>query len=356
MNSRLAISLLAAVAVLGACQQKPAGVRFPVRERDHDAVVALAATDVRAASTVGEAVRRHIRRTHDLLDGGRAASDIARLNSVGTTARIQVSRDTLRLLDLTQRYAEASVGAYDPTSVSYASLWGLDGSRVPGHAPSVETLAAIRPAVGYTHLALLENSSAALTQPGARLDVDVLADAYSVDLSMVEVRNKDVGNVFIRIGDSARGHGSDDTASPWKVDLPDPFQTNATLGTVRLANSPAVAWVRLHDKTVVIDGKTYSGVIDPRTGMPASGTAMAAVLAPIATQARAFALALLVIGRDGASALLEAFPRCEVLVIPDREPHEAWMTDGFRTQLALTAGYEAKIIERTTTVPETVAP
>lgn len=357
MNRRtLSAAALTVALLLPGCKETPVGNRFPVTERNHTATVSLSALDVRATPTVVEVLRRHIRRTHDLLDADLPASDIARINSVGTTARIQISRDTLRLLDLAQRYAEGSEGAYDFTSVTYASLWGLDGSPAPSNTPPTEMLAAARPAVGYGHLALLENSSAALTQPGARIEVDALADAYAIDLATVELRKKEVGNILIQLGDSARGHGVDDRGSPWTVDLPDPARTNASLGTIRLAASPAVAWARLQERTVTIDGKTYGGLIDPRTGRPASGTAMAVVLAPVTTQARALALALIVSGKDGAAPLLEAFPRCEVLVIPEGEPQEAWMTDGFRLQFSLTTGCATKVIERSATVPATPSP
>jgi thiamine biosynthesis lipoprotein ApbE len=83
---------------------------------------------------------------------------------------------------------------------------------------------------------------------------------------------------------------------------------------------------------------------------------MAVVLAPVTTQARALALALLVSGKEGAGPILEAFPRCEVLLIPEGAPQEAWMTDGFRLQFALTTGYTTKVIERGATVPAATAP
>jgi len=71
-------------------------------------------------------------------------------------------------------------------------------------------------------------------------------------------------------------------------------------------------------------------VIDPRTGTPTQGTRLAAVAGPLTVKAYALAEALLVLGVEEGGDILAQFPGHEVLVIPNRDPLEIWLTPGFR--------------------------
>jgi thiamine biosynthesis lipoprotein len=69
---------------------------------------------------------------------------------------------------------------------------------------------------------------------------------------------------------------------------------------------------------LVIDGRKYSHIIDPRTGAPVEKTASVTVIAPDAVTADAWATALSVLGAEGL-ALLPDGGGIEALVISGDE-------------------------------------
>jgi hypothetical protein len=80
------------------------------------------------------------------------------------------------------------------------------------------------------------------------------------------------------------------------------------------------------DLAITIEGERVSRLIDPRTGALAKGTALTAVMGPTATESFALSEALFVSGLESMPALNKAFPRYHLLIIPDTEPLEIWIS------------------------------
>ena len=96
--------------------------------------------------------------------------------------------------------------------------------------------------------------------------------------------------------------------------------------------------------------------MDPVTGLPASKTLFALVVASTAFEAEALAYALVVRGVEGAPVLLGRFPRCEALILPAEESARVWLTPGMRGIFTMTAGSGAEFQElgRVVAEPEQV--
>ena len=64
-------------------------------------------------------------------------------------------------------------------------------------------------------------------------------------------------------------------------------------------------------------GRTFGHVIDPRTGEPAAGTVLAAVVLPSATETDALSTALLTLGRAGQEHIASLRPGMRTLVVSE---------------------------------------
>lgn len=62
-------------------------------------------------------------------------------------------------------------------------------------------------------------------------------------------------------------------------------------------------------------GRTYGHIIDPRTGEPAIGAVLAAVVLPSATETDALSTALLTLGAAGHDAIAKLRPGMRTLVV-----------------------------------------
>src|SRR5205823_12467497 len=90
--------------------------------------------------------------------------------------------------------------------------------------------------------------------------------------------------------------------------------------------SRRLARLRLRDRALATSGARHQHfayndrklghVLDPRTGRPAEGIALAAALAPTAAEADALATAFYVLGIDGAERYCAKHPEVAALLLP----------------------------------------
>ena len=70
-------------------------------------------------------------------------------------------------------------------------------------------------------------------------------------------------------------------------------------------------------KFVELDGKRYSHIINPKSGMPVSGLTSVTVLGPEAEKANGFSTSIMVLGVVEGLKLLEKFPDYACLMITE---------------------------------------
>ncbi len=327
--SILIAALLAFVPLLAGCAPRgPASA--PVPAAGPEVRVIVAGAQAQRAGEAAVIAGSVMAGTLGKLDAADPGSDLSRLNRVAAAARLQVSRDVLRFLDLARHYSALSGGFFDLTVAPLERLWGLQD--VPAESPMLpEVVEAIRSHVDSRALQISDQGSVAFTTPHIQVRAGLLGDAYAMDLAVVELRRRGFGNSLLRSPHAARALGDEGPDGPWRVEIPDPAAPERAAGSVALADPfPALAVLRARARTIQAEGRTWAGFINPRTGYPVEGTALAAVLGPTVIMAHALAEALLAAGPEGAPTLLAAFPRCEVLLISEGAEPALWLTPGFR--------------------------
>ncbi|MBN1268737.1 MAG: FAD:protein FMN transferase [Kiritimatiellae bacterium] len=328
MRLHTAATSLAMIILLAGCSGSPppASTSFPgmgttvtvqVPSRQRDSLGACANT---TWTTVD--------RLNKLLSIYEPQSEISAINHVAGAVRLPVSLDTRRLLDRALALSLQTDGAFDITAAPLSYLWGFSGGPVPEEPLVPELLEAALRGVGPQHVQL-EGQFVQTLSSHTRLDLGAIARGYAVDLSVLALRHAGVHDVMVAIGDHARCLGSASPRHEWTRDIEDPFRPGQQLGRLRIGGGRAVSVSALRSHFVTIAGKDYGHIIDPRSGRPAEGTALAVVTGPTATEADALATALVVVGIEGAPRLLGRFPRCEALIVPDAEPAVLWTTPGF---------------------------
>jgi len=107
-------------------------------------------------------------------------------------------------------------------------------------------------------------------------------------------------------------------AEYWRVAVENPPIRGAMsptfLATVPLKNQ-AMSVSAVWGKSFKAGGKTFGHVLDPRTGAPAMGAVLAAVVLPCATETDALSTALLVLGAQGHKAIANLRPGMRTLVV-----------------------------------------
>lgn len=212
-------------------------------------------------------------------------------------------------LELAQRISVATNGAYDPTIAPLSKFWGFNtGKQRTSATVDPAEVERLLPLVGIKNIRL-KNGQLTKRQPGVQLDLNASAKGYGVDLISDLLNARARPDHLIDIGGEMRGGGSK-YGKAWNVAIRLPDEDKSKIsraGTLPLRDGRAIATSGNYLAYYKVDGETFSHTINPKTGYPERNRLLSAsVLAPDCATADAYATACMVLGPEGALALIEA--------------------------------------------------
>ena len=242
-------------------------------------------------------------------------SELSRLSGEASTATAQpVSDDLWQVLERAVEIRDATDGAFDPTVGPLTSLWRQ--ARRSGRLPLPGKLAAAREAVGRETLRLVPDDRAVvLTRPAMRLDLGGIGMGYAVDRAVEVLNRHGITAAMIDASGDIAVTAAPPGSSGWRIAVaPLPAVGDGTAardtGEHLLLTHAAVTTSGDAFQAVEIDGRRYSHIVDPRTGLGVAGPAAVTVVAPDCTTADALATAASVLGPEKAAAVIAGMPGC----------------------------------------------
>lgn len=208
-------------------------------------------------------------------------SDLTRINAAfarGETARAPPS--ILRLVERSRDLQRASDGWYDPGIGRLVELWGFHTSDYPitTPVPSRQQIAQWREARASVLAISLVGDQLASRNPSVALDFGAIAEGVAADQVVAILRKHGIRHALVSMGGDVMALGDGD-GKAWQVVMRDPF--GGVLGGVELVDGEGLFTSGNYNKfRAAPDGGRWGHVLNPRTGMPAEGTAAVAVLHP----------------------------------------------------------------------------
>lgn len=103
----------------------------------------------------------------------------------------------------------------------------------------------------------------------------------------------------------------------WKVAITNPLNKDKAFALLPIKEG-AVVTSGDYEKFVIMKGKRYAHIMDPRTGYPATGIISATVFAPKAELADALATSVFVMGVEAGIDRINQLPKVECIIIDDK--------------------------------------
>jgi thiamine biosynthesis lipoprotein len=211
-------------------------------------------------------------------------------------------------VDVFRKSAEVNMvsgGAFDITVGPVVKAWGFGTAPVAKHDTAyIDSLLQF---VGMEKVKL-EGRKVIKKIQGVKLDVNALAQGYSVDVVCDFFKAKGVKNYLVEIGGEVRGKGTNAKDKFWHIGIDKPSDGNMQPGNELEAiieiNDKALATSGNYRKFFVENGIKYSHTIDPKTGFPARNTLLSAtVICDDCMTADAYATAFMVLGIEKSKEL-----------------------------------------------------
>ena len=255
-------------------------------------------------------------RVDELTSRFREDSEISRINRLRPDKSIKVSPQTLMAINKAGDIYKITDGAFDITVTPLVKLWGFYGNEK--HAiPSEEEIREALELVGQEDMLVdKEYGYVGLSKKGAELDLSGIAKGFAVDEAVNILKREGIRNALIDAGGDIYCLGSAPDGKPWKVGVRHP-RKNKIISTLELGDI-AVATSGGYEKYLIIDGKRFSHIIDPRSGYPARQMPLSVtVLARDCATADGLATALSVLGPENGLLLIDELEQTEAIIISD---------------------------------------
>jgi thiamine biosynthesis lipoprotein len=303
------------IAALVAPAQAPPPSRFEYSEPHMGTLVRLVlyAGDAATADPAAKAAFARVGALDAALSDYRDSSELMQLSRRSGGPAIEVSDDLFRVLRAAQELAQASDGAFDPTSGPLSVLWRE--ARRKGVLPGDERIATARALVGWDKVELDETRrTVRLRDRGMQLDLGGIAKGFAADEAAVTLRACGITTALIAAGGDIVAMAAPPGADGWRV----------AIAAIEGTDKPPAGYLSLRDAAVstsgdaeqflVVDGVRYSHIFDPRTGRALTGRSSVTVVAPNGTTTDGLATAVSVMGAVDGMRLVEATPGAAALI------------------------------------------
>ena len=275
--------------------------------------IVLYAGDETVANRAARAAYERVEELNHVLSDYDAESELSRLSDTAPSREpVHVSEDLWKVLEFSQRLSEASHGAFDITVGPLVKLWRR--ARRTKNMPRADLLAEAREATDYRALKLDSTThSAQLIKPHMRLDAGGIGMGYAVDEALAVFKREGIASALV---DASGDIGVSD-APPgergWRIAIEPPAGTGDASRFVTLKNY-AITTSGDAFQAVEIDGKRYSHIVDPRTGLGVTGRSAITVIAPNCITADSYTKPICVLGAETGFKLIEGTPGAAAFV------------------------------------------
>ena len=264
--------------------------------------IVLYAEEEEGARSAATAAFEEVQRLNEILSDYEAESELSQLSGTsGSGKMVPISEDLWTVLSAAQNLSKQTEGAFDVTVGPCVRLWRI--ARFRKSMPDPEKLAQARKAMGFPHLKLFPHKRASrLDAPNMVLDLGGIAKGYAADKALAILRNKGLSSVLVDAGGDLALGDPPPGRKGWKIEIGGRKHPN--LPTLELANC-AVATSGDVEQFVEVEGKRYSHIIDPRTGIGLATRLQVTVVAPSGMQSDSLASALTALGPEKGTALVK---------------------------------------------------
>jgi len=221
-------------------------------------------------------------------------------------------------------YSQESAGTFDITVGPLMKVWGF--YKGEGQLPRKAEISRARSYVGYRHVSLDPvQQTVRFDRAGVELDPGGIGKGYAVDRMVDVMKRNDVHIALVSGGGSSiYGLGAPpDEPRGWPITIRMPGDPHATAADVFLKDT-SLSTSGSYEKFFWAAGRIYSHIMDPRTGVPAQGTASVSVVAPRTIDSEAWTKPYFVSGRAWTAAHMAHDQR--VFLCDDTKPPAcAWV-------------------------------
>lgn len=208
-------------------------------------------------------------------------------------------------------------GAFDITIGPIANAWGF------GYEESSETdstrIDSLLQFVGMEKV-FMRGGKIKKEDPSIKLNVNAIAQGYSVDVVAELLERKGIKNYLVEIGGELKAKGINAKGNLWSIGIDKPIENNMLPGenlqAIAQLDNRSLATSGNYRKFYEKDGVKYAHSLNPKTGYPVLSRLLSTtVLADNCMTADAFATSFMIMGLEKSIMFLSNHPELDAYLI-----------------------------------------
>ena len=242
------------------------------------------------------------------------SSELNRLNATsGQNRFVPVSEALFDILKYSIEAARLSDGAYDISMGPVVKLWRK--ARKEKRLPDLDSLKAAMQKVGYRFIHLNDKEKSVwLEKEGMLLDLGGLGKGYVAHAALSVIQSRGFKSAMVNAGGKIAIGEAPPGRKGWRIGITIPEEKEALLSRLLLLKNTSVATSGDIYQHLDINGKRYSHIVDPKTGIGMTRQRNVTVIAKDATISDWLATACSVLPEKKSFKLIKKIPGAALLI------------------------------------------
>ena len=259
--------------------------------------VVLYGEDRNKLEAAAESAFDEARRLDTMLSNYKSDSEWSIVNAEASNHPVVVSQELFDLLSACMDYSRKSEGSFDITVGPLMKVWGF--YKGSGHLPKPGEVEQALKQFGYGNIVLnAADKTVFFKKPGLNIDPGGVGKGYAVDRMVAVLKKQGIQSALVSGGGSSiYCIGAPPDEPGWRIEIKDP-RDEFKRATEVVLKDESLSTSGSYEKFFVAEGKTWSHIMDPRTGYPAQGTLSVSIVSPLTLDSEVWAKPYFILGRQ----------------------------------------------------------
>jgi thiamine biosynthesis lipoprotein len=287
------------------------------------------AADEDAATKAVEAAYERIAALDRTMSDYRSTSELMRLCKKAGGDPVKVSNELFFVLVKAQEVSRLSDGAFDVTVGPVVRLWRK--ARKTKKLPDPDELKKALALVGYQKMKLDGKAhTVQLTKAGMQLDLGGIAKGYAADEALKVLEKHGITRALVAAGGDIAVSDAPPDAKGWTIGIAPLLDPDSKPTRYLLLKNAAVSTSGDAEQSVEIDGKRYSHIVDPKTGIGLLGRMSVTVVARRGIDSDSLTKVVAVLGPKRGIPIIEKMPGISTFMVRKTDKgEETFQSKGF---------------------------
>lgn len=257
-----------------------------------------------------------IQRIEALISSWDANSETSIVNEKAGIQPVIISEELFNLIERTIKISNLTGGAFDISFNSITPVWVFDGSII--NPPDSLAIAASIQKINFRNIILDRNQlTVFLKEKGMKIGFGAIGKGYAANRAKNIMQDHGIKHGMVNAGGDLITWGKQENGDNWQIGIADPSKEKEYIAWLGITDMSVVTSGN-YEKFVIIEGRKYGHIIDPKTGWPVSGIKSVTLVSPDAELSDALATAVFVLGKDDGLSLVNRLKNVECLIVDEQ--------------------------------------